>query len=149
MTGEPAIRDIALALIVDGLLVQLPSEVKSRPYMVKIYRAVKKKNQEMLTRRPQDFSVAFQLATDTGIAVEKTGNNFSSISKAIELILKRNPVVIDIYKLNPKHLQKMYDVFSTETINFRSSRFASAVIECLDIEASQMHYRRDRDDTIY
>ena len=137
------VRDMALALIVDGLMVQLPEKMKGRPYMVKIFRAMAKKNVAMSRNNSVEFNSAFRLAERTGEAVTRTGKNHSSISRAIQFIIEREPWLIKFYKLNPKHLDKMYNAFYNDDIIFRSSVFASTTVKCLDEEYTHYLYNKE------
>jgi len=138
------VKKIALALIVDGLLVQIPQVVKQRPYMSKIYRAMAKKNISLSMHHKDKFEDAYQLAEATGRAVVATGKDYASISKAVQVIIQREPWLIKYYKLNVKHLQKMYDAFYSDEIIFRSSQFASAVINCLETEHAHYQFNKDK-----
>jgi len=138
------VRNMALALIVDGLMVQIPDKVKQRPYMSKIYRAMAKKNISLSRNHGKDFDDAFKLAEATGRAVVATGKDFASISKAIEVLIKREPWLLKFYKLNPNHLQKMYNAFYSDEIIFRSSQFASAIITCLDAEHAHYQFNKEK-----
>ena len=138
------VRNMALALIVDGLMVQIPDKVKQRPYMLKMYRAITKKNISLSRNHSKDFDDAFKLAEATGRAVVATGKDFASISKAIEVLIKREPWLLKFYKLNPNHLQKMYNAFYSDEIIFRSSQFASAIITCLDTEHAHYQFNKEK-----
>ncbi len=136
------IRQVSLALMVDGLSIQLPDSVKRRDYMQKIYSRIRKKiTSEAIGYA--DFKDAFKIAEDTGRAVEKTGNDYASLSAAIKQILEKEPWLIQYFKLNQRHLDKMYKVFKTKDIEFRSKRFANTILKCLDIEVAQYNYRKD------
>ena len=138
------VRNMALALIVDGLMVQIPSKVKQRMYMLKMYRAMAKKNISLSRNHSKDFDDAFLLAEATGRAVIETGKDFASISRAIQILIQREPWLIKFYKLNPNHLQKMYNAFYSDEIIFRSSQFASTIITCLDAEHAHYQFNKEK-----
>ncbi len=138
------VRNMALALIVDGLMVQIPGRVKQRPYMFKIYRAMAKKNMSLHKTHRDDFNDAFVLAEATGRAVVETGKDYASISRAVQVLIEREPWLIRFYKLNPKHLQKMYNAFYSDEIIFRSSQFATAIITCLDAEHAHYQFNKEK-----
>ena len=139
------IRQVSLALMVDGLITQLPEEVRRREYMRKIYFKIKTKI-SYEARTYKYFHRAFAMAEDTGKAVEKTGNDYASLSAAIKQILEKEPWLIQYFKLNQRHLDKMYKVFNTKDIEFRSKRFANTILKCLDIEVAHYNYIKEKSD---
>ena len=138
------VKNMALALILDGIMTQIPQQVKERPYMVKLYRTMNKKNISLSRNHGKDFDDAFHLAEATGRAVVKTGKDFASISRAIQFLLEREPWLIKFYKLNPKHLEKMYSAFVSDDVIFRSSQMATAIVTCLNAEHAHYQFNKEK-----
>jgi len=124
----------------------LPEQAKRTAYMQKIYRKIRIKTQA--EAKLPGFNDAFSLAEAVGQAVERTGNDYTSISAAIRHLFETETWLIKYFNLNQKHLTKMYDHFKVSDIQFRSRRFASTIIKCLDEEVACYNYRKENDGSV-
>jgi len=132
-------KELAIALIFDGLMTQLPDKLLKRPYTQKIAKAIRRKNLFLHKQDPKKFEEAYQLAEAIGEAVEVSGNDYASITGALEHLYKKANIS-DIYKLNEKHLSKLFNATSKDGVHFQTARFVNTILREADIEYTYRMY---------
>jgi len=145
-----SIREIAIGLLVDGLLSQLPEQVKRRPYMVKIFRAIEGKNRKLSSlnvswKDKKHFNDSYTIAINGWQMAQNAVQQTVAVSLVIKFILEKEPWLIKYYKLNEKHLQKMYDAFNIDGMLFTSMRGARLGIEGIDTQITYYNQRKIQD----
>ena len=136
------VRTMSIGLLLDGVLSQIPQEVIRRDYCHKTLVKLQRKNSNLMKNK--EFQEAYTIAIDGWNLAKTKVDHEVATSQVVRFLIEKEPWLINYFKLNQKHLNKIYKAFNTTEYQLRSMKAARVALECIDILIAQYNYRKSK-----
>jgi len=137
-------RELSIGLFVDSMLSQLPPETTRRDYVAKTITLFVKKNLSVARSHPLILLESERLSMQSWSDCQDILTQEVSVTEIIRLMIKAEPWIIKRYKLNHKKLDRLYKIYKSDDIQFRSLRAVNLFRSKLDENIAQLKYRKGK-----
>ena len=135
-------REMSIGLFIDAMFSQLPLETRKRNYVAKTIVLFVKKHTALSRSHPHSLWESEKLAMQSWDDCQSVLDQEVAVTEIIRLMIKAEPWMIKRYKLNSKKLDRMYKIYKTDDIQFRSLRAVNLFRSKLDENIAQLKYRK-------
>jgi len=134
-------RELAIGLFVDSIFAQIPSQILNSPSGQKVNRSLTKTNLNIMSKNKVIFDDVIMIVTNSWKEIQGSTHMEVSVALIAETLIEREPWLIKKYKLNTKHLNKVFSRFNKKGNIFQSKKAVTLMLNKIDENIAQYNYR--------
>ena len=139
---------IVVGILLDETICRLSMDTKRKSYVHKEINKIVKKHYKLAKADPFTFNNMYKVASDSWIATQrkfmgkKNDYEFSTVL-IVKFLIEKEPWLINYFKLNMKHINKLENIYKTDKHIFRSAKLTNEMLKQVDIAIAHYLYNLD------